>query len=133
MSRCTEGEMSGRVRDYGDRGRRGTFGNEVRERPSGEGEHLCGSLAEDETDEQVLLLANRHRTGQRAGLFSTQICMENGLSRRMGMGMEEGRDFGETERGYIEGRQPAQPTSCILCSLATSESRQVFPSGVRKI
>ena len=49
MSRCTEDEMSGRVRDYGDRGRRGTFGNEVRERPSGEGEHLCGSLAEDET------------------------------------------------------------------------------------
>ena len=28
-----------------------------------------------------------------------------------------------------KGRQPAQPTSCILCSLATSESRQVPPSG----
>ena len=31
--------------------------------------------------------------------------------------------------GYVGG-QPARPASCILCSLATSESRQVFrPSG----
>ena len=31
--------------------------------------------------------------------------------------------------GYVGG-QPARPVSCILCSLATSESRQVFrPSG----
>ena len=88
MSRFTKGEMSGRVRGLWGGRRRGTFGKRGQRTTErrGEGEHLCGSLTEDETagrtdgrtEEQVLLLVHRPDRAEGRAVLYTNMYGEHG-------------------------------------------------------